>query len=158
MKPTVDAERMVVADWEASLGVDATGWPPGSSRASSCTPTPMWGSGTPDNLQVVTHSPVEQCATIGPTHADMTYYTTESGAGVVATGTMLWTLALRGENECNGMGPRTVEFARTVTHTILAEMAAGPLGERYPSRGNLAEIDPPASTRTGTGGAVDEVG
>jgi hypothetical protein len=115
------------------------------------------GFDTPENLQVVAHSPV-QCASIGATHSDMTYYTTDSGAGVVATGTMLWTIALRGENERNGIGSRTVEFARTVTRTVLTEMAAGPLGDRHPSQGNLDEIDPPASTRTGTGGPVAGVG
>ncbi len=111
------------------------------------------GRGTPPNLQVVGHSPV-QCASIGTTHADMTYYTVDSGAGVVATGSMLWTIAVRGTNERNNIGLATVAFARTVTQTILTEMASGPLGERHPAVGNLAEIDPPAGTRTGTGGPV----
>lgn len=115
------------------------------------------GYGTPENLQVVAHSPV-QCANVGRTHADMTYYTVGSGAGVVSTGTMLWTIALRGESERNGIGPESVAFARTVTRTILREMAEGPLGGRYPARANLAHIDPPATTRTGTGGPVAEVG
>lgn len=115
------------------------------------------GHGTPANLQVVGHSPV-QCASIGPTHSDMTYYTTESGAGVVAVGTMLWTIALRGENERNGIGSSTVDVARTVTRTIFREMAAGPLGDVFPARANLAEIDPSSSTRTGTGGPVAGVG
>lgn len=111
------------------------------------------GFGTPSNLQVVAHSPV-QCASIGPTYADMTYYTTDSGAGVVATGSMLWTIAVRGVNERNNIGQPTVDSARSVTRTILTEMASGPLGHRHPSVGNLAEIDPPAGTRTGTGGPV----
>lgn len=115
------------------------------------------GFGTPENLRVVAHSPV-QCATIGETFSDMTYYTTESGAGVVATGTMLWTIAVRGVNERNNIDETTVKFARTVTETILTEMAAGPLGERFPAVGNLELIDPSPSTRTGTGGAVGEVG
>lgn len=111
------------------------------------------GFGTPSNVQVVAHSPVE-CASIGPTYADMTYYTVDSGAGVVATGSMLWTIAVRGTNERNNIGPATVDFARTVTRTILTEMSSGPLGQRHPAVGNLAEIDPPAVTRTGTGGPV----
>jgi hypothetical protein len=108
--------------------------------------------GTPENLQVIAHSPV-RCANRGLTHSDMTYYTTDSGAGVVNTGTMLWVRALITTSEKHGIDERSVRFATTVTENLLEAMAAGPMGREHPARGNLEELSAPQSTRTGTGGA-----
>jgi hypothetical protein len=109
-------------------------------------------AGTPENLQVIAHSPVS-CANRGLTHSDMTYYTTDSGAGVVNTGTMLWVRALLGLSGKHGIDERSVRFATTVTENLLEAMAAGPMGRDHPARGNLDELSAPQSTGTGTGGA-----
>jgi hypothetical protein len=111
-------------------------------------------AGTPANLEVVAHSP----ATCGPgrrTFSDATYYTTRSGAGVFATGSMDWLRALRGPDLTHSIGAGTVSFARRVTTNLLAAMAAGPLGRTHPAHGDLASIAASSSTSTGTGGPVE---
>lgn len=111
-------------------------------------------AGTPPNLQVVAHSPV-QCGTLGTTYADVTYYTTPSGAGVFAAGTMYWTKGLSRPAESDtGIDDPAIDFATTVTTNLFRAMAAGPLGRTHPARGNLDALGASASTRTGSGGAV----
>ncbi len=41
-----------------------------------------------------------------------------------------------------------------VTANLFAAMAAGPMGKAHPAKGNLASLDAPASTATGTGGSL----
>jgi hypothetical protein len=111
-------------------------------------------AGTPANLQVVAHSP----ATCGPgrhTFSDATYYTTRSGAGVFATGSMDWLRALRGPDPQHSISAASVSFARRVTSNLLAAMAAAPLGSTDPAHGDLASIAASSSTSTGTGGPVE---
>jgi hypothetical protein len=110
-------------------------------------------AGTPKNVQVVAHSPVP-CATKGQTYGDTTYYTATSGAGVFASGTMLWTAALAGTTTGTGMTDRSVTFARDVTDALLREMAKGPLGRDHPATGNLAGLGASTSTEHGTGGPI----
>jgi hypothetical protein len=110
-------------------------------------------AGTPPNLEVVAHSP----ATCGPgrrTFSDATYYTTRSGAGVFATGSMDWLRALRGLDAKHGINATTVAFAKKVTTNLVTAMAAGPLGSRHPATPNLASVGDSSSTSTGTGGRV----
>ncbi|HET8594217.1 MAG TPA: N,N-dimethylformamidase beta subunit family domain-containing protein, partial [Intrasporangium sp.] len=109
--------------------------------------------GTPPNLQVVAHSPVP-IAGRPPTHSDLTYYTSPSGAGVLSVGTMGWCTALRGPSQKHRIGSATVDFARTVTSRLFTAMAEGPLGTAHPARGNMAEIGASPYTSTGTGGPV----
>jgi hypothetical protein len=109
--------------------------------------------GTPDNLQVVAHSPV-LCGNNTWTHSDVTYYSTDSGAGVFAVGTMLWSTALRGPNTASGINTRTVTFARRVTANLFAAMVDGPMGTAHPASGNLASLNAPAGSYTGTGGPL----
>ena len=110
-------------------------------------------AGTPTDLQVLAHSPV-RCGTTKHTFADMSYYTTASGAGVFAVGTMVWTKALRGADPAFGIGERSVAFSRTVTADLLRAMAAGPMGRAHRARANLAGLHEASSTSTGTGGTV----
>jgi hypothetical protein len=110
-------------------------------------------SGTPRNLQVLAHSPVA-CGPSLRTYSDMTYYSTPSGAGVFATGSMLWDMAVAGRNSTYGIDDRSVAFARTVTRNLLSAMAAGPMGRQHPARGNLAALHAPSGTGTGTGGPI----
>lgn len=109
--------------------------------------------GTPANLQVVAHSRVS-CGPSRSSYSDMTYYTTGSGAGVFAVGTMEWSKALHGSRGDYASNPGAVAFARTVTANLLSSMAAGPLGRIHPSVGDLAAVHASPSTRTGSGGAV----
>ena len=109
--------------------------------------------GTPAGLQVVAHSPV-RCGPTGSTASDVTYYTTASGAGVLAVGTMGWDKAVRGASPGGGPPAATSAFARRVTVNLLTVMAAGPMGPTHPSRSDLAALHEPTTTRTGTGGPV----
>jgi hypothetical protein len=89
----------------------------------------------------------------GTARSDITYYTTDSGAGVVNTGTMLWVRALLGTSGKHGVDERSVRFVTTVTENLLEAMAAGPMGRKHPARGNLDELSPPQGTGTGTAGS-----
>lgn len=109
--------------------------------------------GTPENLQVIAHSPV-LCGGNKPTHSDVTYYSTASGAGVFAVGSMLWSYGVRGTDSTYGIDARSVSFARKVTDNLFTAMAAGPMGTAHPAKGNLASLDAPSSTDTGTGGSL----
>nr|NLI50066.1 hypothetical protein [Propionibacterium sp.] len=111
-------------------------------------------AGTPPSLEVVAHSKV-RCEDVGWTYADMTYYTTASGAGVFATGTMMWVNALASRTAGTGLTPASVSFARGVTDNLLRAMAAGPMGIEHPARPNLAALEASPSTAHGSAGEVD---
>ena len=108
--------------------------------------------GTPETLRVVAHSPV-RCGDVGPTHADMTYYWNDAGAGVFAVGTMAWAKAVRRPVPALGIDEAAHEFARAVTATLFERMAAGPMADQADARpdGNLSELGLSTSTSTGTG-------
>lgn len=112
-------------------------------------------AGTPADLQVVAHSPV-QCGSVGPTYSDMTYYTAPSGAGVFASGSMNWAVGLLGPNPNRSyqIDQAASAFSATVTGNLLRAMAAGPMGKTHPSQSNLAGLHESASTSTGTGGPI----
>ncbi len=85
----------------------------------------------PDSLEVLASSPIAFKDSVYE-HA-MTYYSTESGAGVFATGTIGWINALDREVWDDD---RTTDFVRTATGNVLRAFAAGPAGARHPSRPN----------------------
>jgi hypothetical protein len=85
----------------------------------------------PDGLEVLAANPVNFVDGIYD-HA-MTYYSAESGAGVFATGTIAWILAL---DEAEWDDPKTTEFVRGVTTNVLRAFATGPAGLEHPSTGN----------------------
>ena len=111
--------------------------------------------GTPESLQVVMHSPVAAPGGRGTTHSDLTYYTASSGAGVVSTGSMVFSRSFDGPLAEHGITADSVAFARALTTTLLTEMAKGPVGKRHPAKPNLAELHASRNTSTGTGFAVD---
>jgi hypothetical protein len=113
------------------------------------------GPGTPESLQVVMHSPVAAPGGRGRTHADLTYYTVGSGAGVVSTGSMVFSRSFDGPMAEHGITADSVALARALTTNLLTEMAMGPLGDRHPAHPNRVELPAPRSTATGTGFAVD---
>jgi hypothetical protein len=107
--------------------------------------------GTPANLQIVANNPTDcgGAATI----SNSTYYTVKSGAGVFATGSIGWVnRALRGFPSGHPLRPprESTEFVEAVTSTLLTEMAAGPMGAKYPANGNIADFDLPATNTTGS--------
>jgi uncharacterized protein YdeI (YjbR/CyaY-like superfamily) len=110
-------------------------------------------AGTPTTLEVAAHSPVA-CADRGQTFADLTYYTADSGAGVVATGSMLFTRALGGPNPKFGITQESVEFAQTVVSNLVGALDVGPMADHFPAKPNLADLGASPSTSTGTGGPV----
>jgi hypothetical protein len=115
---------------------------------------------TPPSIQVLAHSPV--VCRKRATFADMTYYTTESGAGVFSSGSIWFERRLFPD----GSG-RDAQLIAMVTN-ILHVFAAGPAGRSHPSVPNLDRFgirpgyvgrvgpdseDTPASSRTGSAAA-----
>lgn len=105
------------------------------------------GSDTPRPIQVPTLSPVT-CRGVG-TWSTSSYYTTGSGSGVFATGTMDWVRAVAGPNSAYGITSESSRFAAKVTERLLAEMAKGPLAERFPAHDELDEVGLPGYNTSG---------
>ncbi|REE99477.1 N,N-dimethylformamidase beta subunit family domain-containing protein [Thermomonospora umbrina] len=99
-----------------------------------------WGGPTPRPIEVLAHSPIN-CGAFVKT-ADATYYTTRSGSGVFATGTMRWVCAMRGTACGHGVTGAAQRFVSRVTENLLRAMAAGPMGSAHPARDNLEEFSP----------------
>ena len=101
----------------------------------------------PEGLEVLAANPVKFVDGLYD-HA-MTYYSADSGAGVFATGTIAWILAL---DEAEWDDPKTTEFVRVVTTNVLKAFAAGPAGRVHPSKANARRfrnsIRPPEAAET----------
>ncbi|WP_433476168.1 N,N-dimethylformamidase beta subunit family domain-containing protein [Spirillospora sp. CA-142024] len=89
---------------------------------------------TPSTLEIVASSRVT-CRN-RPAVAHASYYTTDRGAGVFATGTLGWVCAMRGPACGHGVTEAGRRFVTQVTQTLIRGMAAGPLGRVHPSRPN----------------------
>ena len=100
---------------------------------------------TPRPVQILSHSNYS-CGGTG-TSSESTYYTTNSGAGVVDLGTLRWTCALNGRCGTYQLSRRTISFVRTVTYNILAQFAQGPIGRRFPAEDNVSQFNLPAANR-----------
>jgi len=105
------------------------------------------GVPTPENIQVVAHSPVD-CKGL-KSYADSTWYSAPSGAGVFSAGTFGWSPML--DIDCPPEPPENqrCKLAK-VTENILRAFVAGPAGAAHPSVSNLAELGiavPRSSTR-----------
>ncbi|MFM8268498.1 MAG: N,N-dimethylformamidase beta subunit family domain-containing protein [Ilumatobacteraceae bacterium] len=87
-------------------------------------------SSEPDGLQVLASSPVSYRG-VSYDHA-MTYYSASSGAGVFATGTIGWIMAL---DEAMWDDPPVSSVVRDVTSNVLRTFAEGPSGREHPSSG-----------------------
>lgn len=72
-----------------------------------------------------------------------------------SVGTMAWNKAVRGVDRRAGTTGASVDFARTVTDTLLTAMAAGLMGHTHPTVGNLQDFHEATTTATGTGGPLD---
>ncbi|MGW6880944.1 N,N-dimethylformamidase beta subunit family domain-containing protein [Streptomyces goshikiensis] len=101
------------------------------------------GFPTPRPIEVLAHSPV--VCEGRPSHQDTAYYTTESGAGVFATGTMRWVEALdaKGDGKSgrnHGLDARSGALTTRVTENLLRVFAAGPAGRTHPARDNVKAV------------------
>ena len=91
------------------------------------------GVPTPDNIQILAHSPVD-CRGL-QSHADSTWYSAASGAGVFSAGTFGWSPLMNAS--CPPGPPATGECKLVkVTENILEALAAGPAGAAHPSTWN----------------------
>jgi hypothetical protein len=88
---------------------------------------------TPRSIQILAHSPLS-CGGL-PDAADVTYYTTSSGAGVLDAGTQGWVEPLRCDPPVASTSCRP-EVER-ITENVLTAFAVEPAGWRYPSVPNL---------------------
>ena len=85
------------------------------------------GMPAPRPLDVVLRSPVH----CGPyQHADATYYSTKSGAGVFDVGTMSWVVGLTGSR-----GKRTQRLEQRITTNVLRGFASAKAGRAHPAHG-----------------------
>lgn len=94
----------------------------------------------PRPLEVLAHSRVT-CRKVN-SFADMTYYSTPSGAGVLNVATNMWVRAL---DHAAGQGAdieRTYRMTAAVTTTMLRAFAAGPAGRLHPAQDNLDQVKP----------------
>jgi hypothetical protein len=102
---------------------------------------------TPRPLQVLSSSGYD-CAGV-PTSSQAVYYTTPSGAGVFAAGTLRWGCAL--VDRCDEAVPRsTSRFVRIVTRNLLRGFAAGPVGAVHPAHDNVARFHLPLANTVPT--------
>ncbi|KAE8764332.1 N,N-dimethylformamidase beta subunit family domain-containing protein [Georgenia thermotolerans] len=93
---------------------------------------------TPRPIQVLAHSPV----TCGGrrSFADMAYYSTPSGAGVLNVGTNMWVRALDRGAGTGADAARNEAIVSRVTTNLLHAFAAGPAGAAHPAVDNVTEI------------------
>ncbi|WP_431307076.1 N,N-dimethylformamidase beta subunit family domain-containing protein [Candidatus Protofrankia datiscae] len=85
---------------------------------------------TPSRIEVLAHSPVVCHGRLD--HADISYYTADSGAGVFDSGTSAWVCAVTDVCGPGATGPAVRNFATTVTTTLLTTFAQGPAGRLHP--------------------------
>jgi hypothetical protein len=97
-------------------------------------------SSTPRPLQVLSHSTFD-CRG-DTTSTQSVYYTTPSGAGVFAAGTLRWGCALVDRCE-RPLGRGTQRFTRLVTANLIRAFSEGPVGARHPAEDNVADFDLP---------------
>jgi hypothetical protein len=101
------------------------------------------GYPTPRPIEVLAHSPV--VCEGQPDYSDTAYYTTSSGAGVFASGTMRWVESMmaghRGDGDDHHISPAAGRFVTQVNTNLLLAFARGPAREHYPAaRDNLATL------------------
>jgi hypothetical protein len=101
------------------------------------------GYPTPRPIEVLAHSPL--VCEGRPGYSDTAYYTTSSGAGVFASGTMRWVESMmaghRGDGADHHISPAAGRFVTRVNTNLLLAFARGPAREHYPpARDNLGTL------------------
>ena len=93
------------------------------------------GYPTPRPIQVLAHSPV--VCEGRPDYSDTAYYTTSSGAGVFASGTMRWVESMmaghRGDGDDHYISAAAGRFVTRVNTNLLLAFARGPAREHHPA-------------------------
>ncbi len=84
------------------------------------------------------------------TWSTITYYTTDSRAGVFATGTMGWVRALPRPAKLAEVPTSSTAFAKQVTLNVLREMSKGPLGAAHPATNDSKDVKLPTTNTTGS--------
>lgn len=102
---------------------------------------------TPQPIQVPALS--ETTCRGAKTWSTMTYYTTDSGAGVLATGTMAWVRALHGPMRIPGITKESSQFAHKTTLNALNTFARGPAAKDHPAHNDFDKVDLPANNTSG---------
>ncbi len=136
---------LVVTDPDAWM-FEGTGAYPGMSHPGVIGPEydTRYPGSSPENLQVLAHSPV--VVGVRPSHADTSYYTAPSGAGVFASGTIWWI----GHLHPVFFGIAQSEFVHQTTLNVLRAFGEGPAGRTYPAIPNT-----PAAGKNDQGGAIN---
>jgi N,N-dimethylformamidase beta subunit-like protein len=92
------------------------------------------GYPTPRPIEVLAHSPV--VCEGSPDYSDTAYYTTFSGAGVFASGTMRWVESMmaghRGDGNDHNISPAAGQFVTHVNTNLLLGFARGPARDNFP--------------------------
>ena len=101
------------------------------------------GYPTPRPIQVLAHSPV--VCEGRPDYSDTAYYTTSSGAGVFASGTMRWVESMmaghRGDGDDHYISASAGRFVTRVNTNLLLGFARGPAREFHPAaQDNLSTL------------------
>ena len=101
------------------------------------------GYPTPRPIQVLARSPV--VCEGRPDYSDTAYYTTSSGAGVFASGTMRWVESMmaghRGDGDDHYISAAAGHFTTRVNTNLLLGFARGPAREFHPpARDNLSTL------------------
>ncbi len=88
-------------------------------------------------IEVLSHSPLT-CRGVN-SYSDSAYYTTTSGAGVFASGTMRFVASMSGIY-IFGVNKTTWAFTSQVATNLLKAFADGPAAAKYPAQDNLASM------------------
>lgn len=99
---------------------------------------------TPRPIEVLFHSPVT-CVGVHQ-FSDVAYYSTQSGAGVFATGTNAWICTMVQACQFGGQDQHAAQVVTTITTSMLEGFAAGPAGRAHPARDNLDALGITVST------------
>ncbi|MGI8870511.1 MAG: N,N-dimethylformamidase beta subunit family domain-containing protein [Mycobacteriales bacterium] len=97
---------------------------------------------TPRPIEILFHSPLS-CAGRRD-YSDVSYYTTQSGAGVFDAGTSAWICALGFLGRCApGVPDGTAHDAiTTITTNLLDAISRGPAGRMHPAHDNVGTLYP----------------
>ncbi|MDH6112447.1 hypothetical protein P3T36_001331 [Kitasatospora sp. MAP12-15] len=98
---------------------------------------------TPKPIEILAHSPV--VCEGRKSFSDSAYYTTPSGAGVFASGTMRWVEALDAtgdgsSGDDHSMDAKAGALTQKVTENLLRAFATGPAGTAHPAQDNTAAV------------------
>jgi len=91
----------------------------------------------PRPIEVLSHSPLT-CRGVN-SYSDSAYYTTSSGAGVFASGTMRWVYSMGNTNDF-GMNQQVWNLTIQVSKNLLHAFADGPAAAKYPANDNLEQM------------------